>query len=553
MQNARRFVVKKGDEARQELLEGVFFGADAVRRTLGPYGRNAVSGIRGGTPHITNDGVSILKELWLEDEIKMLGLRTARESALQLNDKCGDGTTSAMVFTYSTLLEFTKRIGYTIVNPADGKYVRGTMIGAPSVMEIKRQIEKESAVVIDELRKMATPVKSREELIGAVRVSVEDEKLAELIGGMQYDLGPEGTILVEDSNEPNVEIERISGIRFDNGFPTSSVINNQERQTLELENVQVIFTNGNIGSLADFRSPHGNQDAGILTVLMNNAVKSGRPPKVVIVARKFDQLAMQEIAAQLNMSMKNGNALEIYPINAPYVNQTQMFKDMAAILGGTFINVEEGRDLRDMTLSDVGFATKVQASRWNAIFAGNNDEKARSRIEERSKILQKELKGETSDFAKKMLEGRIAQLKNGFALMKVGAKSQAEQKRVRDKIDDAVASARSALQEGLVPGAGKALMDVADKLPEDAILKTPLRSIYEQIQMNAGVEFEIEAWVKDPVKVVCMVVEKATEIAGDLGTAEIAIEHENLKPRKLGDAAIPGHTMNMGADDTAEE
>lgn len=544
-------MVKTGDDAREQLLEGVFFGADAVRRTLGPKGRNAVSGIRGGTPHITNDGVSILKELWIEDEIKMLGLRTARESALQLNDKCGDGTTSAMVLTFNTLLEFAKRIGYTVVNPATSKYVKGTMIGAPSVMDIKRQIENESVLVIERLRKMAKPVASREELIGAVRVSVEDENLADLIGGMQYDLGPEGTILVEDSNEPDVEMERINGIRFDNGFPTSSVINNQERQTLELENVHVIFTNGIVGSIADFKGRHNSDDAGILSTLMNNLVKQGKPAKVVIVARKFDQLAMQEISMQLQMSVQNKNALEIFPINAPYINQTQIFKDMAAILGGTFINVEEGRDLRDMILSDVGFATKVQASRWNAIFAGTVDEKAKNRIEERVKALHKEMKGETSDFARKMLEGRIAQLTNGFALMKVGAKSQAEQKRRRDKIDDAVASARAALQEGLVAGAGLALMEAAEVLPDDAILKTPLRSIYDQIQRNAGTAFDIEPWVKDPVKVLCMVVEKSSEIAGNLGTAEIAIDHENLKPRKYGDAAVPGQ-MNMGANEMPE-
>lgn len=547
MQNTRRFVVKKGEDARLLLLEGVFFGADAVRRTIGPFGRNGISGIRGGTPHITNDGVSILKELWLENEIQMLGLRTARESAIQLNEKCGDGTTTAMVLTYNILLELTKRTGYSVVDPANGEYQQGTVIGAPSVMDIKRQIENESVIVIEQLRKMAKPVEDKQELVGAVRVSVEDEKLAEMIGSMQYDLGPEGTILVENSTDPEVTIERINGIRFDNGFPTSRVINNQEKQTLELEDIHVIFTNGNVSSMSDFRASNQDKGAGILDVLATNLQKAGKLPRCIIVARKFDQLAMNEIAE----NFKRG--FQIYPINAPYVNQTQIFKDMAAVLGGTFIDTEENRTLRDMTLSDVGFATKVQASRWNAVFAGKNDEKTTSRIDTRVSVLKKELKGEGSDFAKKMVESRIAQLTSGFALMKVGAKSETEQKRVRDKIDDAVASARSALQEGLVAGGGLALKEAAEVLPEDAILRKPLASIYEQVQANSGSGFAIEPWVKDPVKVLCMAVEKAAEIAGDLGTAEVAIEHENLKPRKYGDAAVPGETLNMGPNDTPEE
>lgn len=545
MQNSRRFVVKKGDDARENLLAGVFFAADAVRRTLGPYGRNAIIGIRGGTPTITNDGASILKELWLENEIQMLGLRVAREASLQLNDKVGDGTTTAMVLTYNNLLEVTKRIGYTVADPATGKYKKGTMIGIPSVMDIKKQMEKESVIVVKALREMAEPVKSREDLIGAVRVSVEDEELAEMIGGAQYDIGPDGTILVEDSNEQEVTIDRINGIRFDNGFPTSRVINNQEKQLLELEDIHVIFTNSVISSMADFKAPNSDTGAGIIDTIAINLQKASKLPRLVIIARKFDQLAMAEIAE----NFKKG--FEIYPINAPYVNQTQIFKDMAAVLGGTFIDTEENGDLREMTLSDVGFATKVQASRWNAIFAGSNDEKTAHRIKARGDVLKKELKGESGDFAKKMLDSRISQLENGFALMKVGARSESEQKRKRHKIDDAVAAARAALQEGLVPGAGLALKKIADEiLPKDAILRKPLCSIYEQIQSNSGAGFEIEPWVKDPVKVLCMAVEKSTEIAGNLGTAEIAIDHENLKPRKYGDAHVPGE--NATPDEAPE-
>lgn len=526
MQNVRRFVVKTGNEARQELLEGVYFGADAVRRTLGPAGRNFISGVRGGTPHITNDGVSILKELWHPDEIRMLGLRTMREAAMKLNDKCGDGTTTAAVLTYEILFEGVKKVGFKLIDPATQREVGSTVIGGPSVMAIKNQITTEATEVIAQLKEMATPVTTREELIGAVRVSVEDEKLAEMIGDMQWQIGPTGTILVEDSNEPNVEIERISGIRFDNGFPTSAMINNVEKQILELSDVHVIITNHVVHAFSDFSSNSDKSGAGIINQIIANCAANGKAREIVIVARKFDQLAMSEI--QKNLAEFN---IKICPINAPYVNQTQIFKDLAAILGGTFIDEEQGRSLRDATMADVGFATKVQASRWNAIFAGSSDEKAANRIKVRVEILEKELKGEKSEFHKKAIETRIAQLKNGLALMKVGALSETDQKRLRDKIDDAVASARSSLQEGLIPGAGQALRDIAEKMPDTAILKRPIASIYKHIMDNAGGEFTVEPWVKDPLKVVRMVVEIAASVAGNLVTAEGAIDHENPKPR----------------------
>ncbi len=198
--------------------------------------------------------------------------------------------------------------------------------------------------------------------------------------------------------------------------------------------------------------------------------------------------------------------------------------------------------MRDATMADVGYATKVQASRWNAIFAGESNDAAKNRIQQRVDVLTKELKGEKSPFAAKMLEGRIAQLKSGLGLMKVGALSETDQQRLQDKIDDAVASARSSLQEGLVPGAGMALKAISEEMPDTAILKRPLASIYKHIMDNAGGEFAVEPWVKDPLKVVRMVVEKAASIAGNLVTAEGAIDHENPKTKYI----------EMGTQDASE-
>lgn len=529
MQNVRRFVTKVGLDARGDLLAGARYAADSVGRTLGPNGRNWITGVRGGTPHITNDGVSILRELWHPEEIVMLGIRAIREAALKLNEICGDGTTSATVVTYEILRVANMRLGYNIdiEDPASKKMTHATMVGAPNVMDLKRQIDTEALIVIDALKKMAEPVKDLKEFIGAVRVAVEDENLAEMIATMQWELGPQGTILVEDSNDREDTMEKINGIRYDSGFTTSRIINNQEKQALELEEVSVIMTNATVHALSDFAGRIGEGTGGVIDSVMKNCVANGRERRLVIIASKFDQVAMKEI----EMNFQKGT--EIYPIHAPYFNRNQIFKDIAAVLGGTFVDVEEGgHSLRNMTLSDVGFASKVEATRWNAVLAGITDEKASNRISTQVALLEKELKGEKSVFAQDHLRTRISQLKGGIGLLKVGALSETDQKRKHDKIDDAVASARSALQEGLVPGAGLALKLIADEvLAKDAILREPLTSIHQYIVANSGSTFTIEPWVKDPVKVMRLVVEKAASIAGNMVTAEGAIDHENPKPR----------------------
>jgi chaperonin GroEL len=521
MQNVRRFVVKKGDEARQELLAGVSFAADAVRRTLGPHGRNSVSGIRGGTPHITNDGVSILKELWLPNEIQRLGMRTAREAAL-LMERVGDGTTSVMVLTYAILIEATKRMGYTLVDPATGKLQKGVMAGAPAPMEIKRQIQNEALQVIEELKRQAVPVESEKDLIEAVRVSVEDEEIATMIGQLQWQIGKDGVIVVEDTNDEKDEVRAIPGIRYDNGFPDSRVINNMAKESLELVNIPVIITNAVIETLADFKKQFAeDNNAGIIDDIGRKQKANGEQIEMVVIATKFTQRAMLEIA-------NNGkNGWRIFPVHAPFTKQRDILKDLAALLGGTFVDVSENGKLSDMQLSDVAFASKVEVDRWNSVFAREKDEAQAKRVNDRVLDLKLQLDGEHGEFAQKLLKTEIAQLTGGIGLIKVGAPTQTEQKRKKDKVVDGVAAAHSALQEGVVPGAGLALTEAALVLAEGAILKEPLHAIYKQIQANAGHGFAIESWVRDPLLIVRNVVEKAAEIAGNMVTTEIAIDHED--------------------------
>ena len=483
-------------EATDKIMRGIDFLANCTKQTLGPWGRNFL--IEKGLK-ITNDGISIAKEIQLKDEIEDLGLRVARNAAVKTNDEVGDGTTTSLVLVQAILKEIVKLL--------PGKQ----LAGRKSVIEIRKQIAKERKEVVEKLKEFATPIKTKEELIDVARVAVEDRELAELIGSTQWELGPEGTLIVEPTNDLNDSVEKINGIRFDNGFGTSLMMNNKEKQRLEVKNVQVIMTNYTFHDLNPVKS--------LLDQMVKNNMKN-----IVIVARAFTDEAIQ-------ICMKNHEVgVKIYPINAPYVNQGEVMRDLQAVLGGTYFNQEE-RTLEEMQVSDLGFAEEVWSYRFSAIFTGVKDERADERIKNRVIDLRKSLKGEESVFMKKEIETRISQLTNGFSLIKIGALSDEERKYKLDKAEDGVNTVKSALEEGTVKGAGLAFKEISDGMTDDYILKRPLLSINQQIFSNAGEIFEIEPWVKDSVKVVRVAFENACEIAANLATACGAVAAERPKSR----------------------
>lgn len=495
-----RRVVLNGFDAREKLHKGSNFLADCVKTTLGPAGQKFLleKGLK-----ITKDGISVAKEIQSNDEIEDLGIRITREVCVKTNDKAGDGTTSAIVLFQAILNSLTKLLTRRLPN--------GTILPAKmSPISLTTKVKAETEEILTKLKESATPVASERQMIEVARVSVEYPELAEMIGKMQWELGPEGTILPELSAEDKDSIEKIKGIRIDNGFGASMVINNAEKQSLELENVHVIFTNHTLHNLLALAN---EQNTGILNQLTNNKVR-----EVVIVARAFNEEAIY--ACQENT--KRG--FKIYPINAPYTDQVEVMKDMAAVLGGTFINCEETA-LEDMTLSDVGFATKVTAYRYNAIFTGEG-----KGIEERVRTLELEKKGDVSDFSKAALSTRIAQMTNGFALLKVTGTSDAERKDRYDKAVDGCNAVKSALQEGTVKGGGLALKEIADTLPDTYLLKEPIKAPYNQIQANAGEEIVIEPWVRDSLKSVRIGLEQAASGAMQLATTFGAASNEFPKP-----------------------
>ena len=479
-------------EAFDRIVRGVDLVANSVKQTLGPHGRNFLiekSGMR-----VTNDGISIAREIQASDEVEDLAVRVFREACNKTNEDAGDGTTTTSVYAQA------------IINKSRLYMATGARFAKRSVISLKQQIEKECKDIIEKLKKMAEPITSKEELIAVAKVSVEDQELAELIGDAQWDLGKDGMIIVEENTESLCSVEKIQGIRIDNGLGTSMVMNDQEKQRLVLENVPILLTNHQIRSIGDIKP------------VLDKLIKRGEKD-IVILARAFSPEAIQECM------VNHENGIRLYPMNAPYVNQREVLKDMEAVLGGRYIH-DEAAELRSVTSDHFGRAKKVIGYRYSAIFTGERTE----RVEDRLSTLREELKGEPSKFNKKMIEQRIQQMDGGFALLKIGSLSDIDRKYKFDKAEDAVNAVRSAFQEGTVRGAGLALVEIAKDLPEDALLKEAIQEPYNQIMANAGEDFAVEDWVRNSLKVERVALENACAIAGDIITLGGAIATQKIKP-----------------------
>lgn len=505
-------IIKIGTGARSELIKGANFLADAVGSTLGPFGANFF--LEKGNK-ITNDGATIAREIELKNEIQHRGVVALREATLRANDEVGDGSTSTTVLAQAILKEAVRFLG------DDEKGIHGKK----TPIEVIKQIEAERKEVTEKLIAMSTQIETKEQLIDSAIVSVEDKELGALIGGAQWELGKDGILIAEDTAERESSFEKVKGLRIDNGFGTSFMINNHEKQTLEIEHSRVIMTN------------HTLQDLRPLKSIIDQLVKNG-VTVITIIARAFTETAIKVCSENIN---KGG--VMIYPLNAPYTDQAEIMKDLAAVLGGTFYHYED-RALEDMQLSDVGFGEKIIAKRYEAIITGKDDEKIKIRVDARLAELEAKLAGSVSEFEKRGLNGRIAQLQSGFGIMKIGANSDAERARIKDKADDAVNAVRAAYQEGVVSGAGLAFKEISEALPDTYILKRPLLSIYQQIMARAPKDFVVEDWVKDPVKVLRIALEKACSVAGSFATAEGATATERDRPMY-----VQNRPMDLPEDD----
>ncbi len=490
-----------GIEARNKAIKGMSYVADAVKSTIGPFGLNFL--LEKGNK-ITNDGFNISAELCgtIKDEFERRGALVAHEASSKTNELVGDFTSGAWALTDAIVKEAVRFL-------PNEKSIKAKKTPSEIIKMIKEGKEK----VIVEMEKMATPILDKETLIKSALVSVEDQEIADLLGNMQWELGPDGVIIAEEVNDLNSSIEKVKGIRLDNGFGTSQVINNPEKQSLELSDISILLTNYviDVKELMDLRAS------------VFNHLISQKKLGIILIGRAFTAEAIKTCMT----SMQSGFA--IYPVNAPYVNQGEIMRDIEAVVGGRYIDNEE-TPLEDVYISDVGHAKRFVSKLQDALVTGVENKESEKRVSERVEELKQKLSGEPSVFMRKMIESRIAQLANGFAILKVGSQSLVNRKRLKDKCDDAVNAVRFALKGGTVRGAGIAFKEIAESLEEGNILKRPLTSINDQIMNSAPEGWQVEEWVRDPMLVLKCGLEQACDFAGTFATTYGIITEEN-KPK----------------------
>lgn len=489
-----------GLKARDKAIKGMNYVGDAIKSTIGPFGLNFLLEKEN---KITNDGYNISTALCptIKDEFERRGALVAHEASAKTNELVGDFTSGAWALTTEIVKEATRYL-------PNEKSIKAKKTPA----DIIQWITKSKDEVINMLTEMAVAIDSEEALIKSALVSCEDREMAELIGKMQWNLGPNGVIVAEEVNDVKSSIEKVNGIKLDNGFSTSGIITNQEKQSLELSDTSILLTN----YVIDKKELLTLKDKVFLPLV--NQKKLG----IIIVGRAFTQEAVKFCMENIN------SGFAIFPINAPYTNQADVMRDMQAIVGGRCINNEEV-SFDDISIEDVGFAKRIVAKQHNSIIAGLEDEKAKVRIEARVNELQEKLKGEESVFMKSMIESRIAQLTGGFAILKVGSTSLVNRKRLKDKADDAVNAVRLALKGGVVKGAGLAFKEISEKLSDENILKKPLTCINDQIILSSPEGWVIEDWVKDPLLVLKCGLEQSCEFAGTFATVNGQVVEENPK------------------------
>lgn len=490
-----------GIQARNSAIKGLHYISEAVKSSLGPFGQNLLSE---KDNKISNDGAFIAEQLTstIENEFERRGAIVAQQNIAKINDELGDGSSTAWALHDEIIKEVLRYLPNEKSIKAKKTY-----------SEVAEMLEKSKNEVVNELDKMAQPITSKEELIKSALVSVEDETIAELLGSTQWELGTEGIIIAEEVNDSQCSIEKVKGIRLDNGFGTSHVITNQEKQSLELDNMNVFMTNYTV-DITEIK---------LLNDLIFKHLIFQKKLGIILIARAFTS----EAITLCMESTKSGFA--IFPVNAPYTDQTQMMHDIESVIGGRYIDIEENR-LEDVYITDIGFAKRFVAKRFDAVITGVEDEHSIERTTKRAEELKKKLEGSQSDFEKKLLKTRIAQLTDGFAILKVGSKSLTDRKRLFDKAEDGVNAIRLALKHGTVAGAGQAFKEISDKMEETNILKRPLLCVYNQIISLAPEDWTIPEYVRDPVKLLQVILDKTCAFVPSFVSIN-AISTEENKPK----------------------
>jgi chaperonin GroEL len=456
--------VKFHDSARSRIVRGVNILADAVKVTLGPKGRNVVIEKSFGAPQITKDGVSVAKEIELKDKFENMGAQMVKQVASKTSDVAGDGTTTATVLAQSIVQEGMK-------------YVTAGM----NPMDLKRGIDKAVTAVVDELKKISKPCATSKEISQVASISANaDSAIGEMISKAMEKVGKEGVITIEEGKSLENELDVVEGMQFDRGYLSPYFINNPDKQIAILEDPLVLIHDKKISNIRD-----------LLPVLEETA-KAGKP--LLIIAEDIEGEALATLVVN---SMRG--ILKVAAVKAPGFGDRRkaMLEDIAILAGGTVISDETGKQLEKATIADLGRAKRVEVHKdTTTIIDGAGKKDA---IQGRVKAIQAQIEETTSDYDKEKLQERVAKLAGGVAVIKVGAATEVEMKEKKDRVDDALHATRAAVEEGIVPGGGVALLRARAAIKDlkganhdqDAGIKIVLRALEEPIRAivaNAGDE-----------------------------------------------------------------
>ena len=518
-------IIKFNEEARKSLEVGVDTLADAVKITLGPKGRNVVLDRGFGAPMITNDGVTIAKEIELSDPIENLGAQIVKEVATKSNDVAGDGTTTATVLAQALIKEGLKMVS----------------AGANPVF-IRRGMEQASKKVIEELSKKAKKVEANEEIAQVGAISAGDKEIGKLIAQAMEKVGEEGVITVEEARSLDTTLEVVEGMQFDNGYLSPYMVSDSERMVVEMDNPYILITDKKISNMKE------------LLPILEKTVETSRP--MLIIAEDVEGEALATLVVN-----KLRGTLNVAAVKAPAFGDRRkaMLQDIAILTGGEVISEEKGIKLEEADITFLGQAKKVRITKDNTVIVDGMGDKAE--ISARVGQIKNAISETSSDYDKEKLQERLAKLAGGVAVIKVGAATETEMKERKLRIEDALNATKAAVEEGIVAGGGTVLVEIANAIEDFKLageeglgveivkkaLFAPLRQIVVNAGIDAGVVLEkvknsengigfdaakeeyvdmVKAGIIDPAKVTRSAIQNAVSVSSVLLTTEVAVANE---------------------------
>ncbi len=537
-------IIKYSDEWRRQVYAGIKAVADAVKVTMGPKGKNVMIESTFGGPKVTNDGVSVAKEIELEDKFENIGAELVKEAANKTNDAAGDGTTTTV----------------TLVDAISREWLRYITSGV-NPFALGKGMDKAVEQIVSKLKEKAKKVETKEEIKQVATISAQDEQIGQLIADVMEEIGQDGVVTVEEGKSIGFEKEIVKGMQFDQGYESPYFVTNPEKMEAVVENANIIITDKKITNLQE------------LAPLLEKIAASGSRNIVII----SDWVEGEALAALVLNKLKG--VLNVLAVKAPGFgdNKKAMLQDIAAVTGGTVISDEIGLNFENVGTEVVGAADKVIATKDKTIIVGGKGDP--NAIQNRINQLKVQMENTTSEYDKEKLQERIAKLSGGVAVIKVGAATETEMKNKKDKIEDALNATRAAMEEGIVPGGGTALVKLQKELNVETtdddeaigveIVKKAIEYPAKQIAENAGYKGDVvvekvasnedfnygfnaktgeygnllEQGVIDPAKVVRVALQNAVSAAKMLLTTEAVVAEA---PKKEEPAPAPAMGGGMG-------